>query len=724
MPRLVYEIGTEEIPPRFIESALEQLESLARERLAAARLAFADVKTYATPRRMTLIVEDLATGQESHMREEQGPPANRALNPDGTFNQAAVGFARRWGVESSELQVRETPRGDYVFAVFHEEGRSTSVILAEMLPAITTALSFPKTMRWGTGSLRFGRPIRWLVALFGDDVVPFDLDGIKTDRFTRGHPILSPKPLILTSADEYEKALKGAKVIVDQHERRSLLIRQLKAIAKVHNARLGIEKSKGSTLASGSTALLEETVFLVEWPTATCGSFDPKYLVLPRPVLLEEMRKVQGFFPMEDLEGKLIARFVGVRDGGKAYLDQVTAGYEGVLRAKFEDATFFYQQDRKRTLESRLEQLKGVVFQSGMGTMYDKVQRLQELTKFIADELQLPDIDKINVNQAAKLCKADLVTELVVEITSLQGTMGREYALLDGESQTVADAIGEHYQPRFAGDILPTTLPGRIVALADKLDTLVTGLAAGLSVSGSEDPYGLRREAQAVVSLIVDGGIRLKIDDLIDKNYNDLKNQLENRAEKQKVNLKLEDLYIRMSGLVQPRLERILKETPPVGRGIRYDLVDAVLAIDSLDFNDAVKRAEALQHLSHRADFVSTVTTATRPANIIKWDKSRPLQEDDVLDVNLFKEDAEYELWQAFQQAQPRIKQCKDNGDYYSLFDILAKLGPIINRFFTDVLVMAEDAAVRENRLNLVKCVNGLFRHLADFRLIIQEAKE
>jgi len=697
MARLVFEIGTEEIPARFFAGALEQLKSLAVERLAAARLGHGEVSVYATPRRIALIVEGLAERQESRMREEQGPPAPRAFNADGTPNQAAIGFAGRWGVKPEELQVKPTARGDYIFAIFKEEGKSAVEILQELLPALPPALSFPKTMRWGTGSLRFARPIRWLVALLDNTVIEFDLDGLKSGRETRGHPVLHPKPIVLASAADYEKALKKAKVILDQQERRRALVRQLKAIERQEKAKL-----------ADSDDLIEETVFLIEWPTAVCGGFAENYLKLPRPVLMEEMKKVQGFFPLQDAEGKLIARFIGVRDGGKLNLEGIKAGYEGVLRAKFEDATYFYEHDLRVSLDKRLEQLKGLVYHAGMGTMYDKAQRLRELAGYIAEKLGLDAPTKAAAERAALLCKADLVTDLVVEITSLQGVMGREYALVAGESAEVAEAIGEHYRPRFAGDSLPQSQVGRIVAFADKLDTIVTGLAAGLSVTGSADPYGLRREGQGIVALLVEGKLHLSLREMTARSLELLRAQ-------QEVKRQPEEIEKNVADLLKQRIERLLEDNPPLGKGLRYDLTDAALGVGADDCAQAIARAEALKKLARRADFLPTVVAATRPANIVKgFAGGEP-------DPALFTAPTEKLLWDQCLAAKPKIEELAKKGDYTALFEVLASLRKTIDRFFDDVLVMDKDERIKQNRLALVWQIDRLFRHLADFRLIVQE---
>lgn len=700
MARFVLEIGAEEIPPRFLGGAVEQLKALAKERLDSARLGFEAIETYATPRRLALVVEGLADGQESRMREEQGPPAPKAFSEDGKPNNAAIGFAGRWGVKPEDLEVRPTPRGDYVFAVFKEEGRSAIEVLSELLPALPGALYFPKTMRWlarHNNLSGFARPIRWLVALLDSQVIEFDIDGIRSGRESRGHPTLHPKPIVIDSAQNYEKALRSGKVMIHQEDRSRTLRRQLKSIARQEGARV-----------VDTDSLLEETVFSVEWPTAVCGGFDASYLRLPRPVLMEEMRKVQGFFPLEDAEGKLVARFIGVRDGGRAHIETVCAGYEGVLRAKFEDATYFYEHDRRKTLESRVEELKGVIFQADMGSLYDKTERLQSLTGYLCDVLKSDAETKAAAERAARLAKADLVTDMVVEVTSLQGIMGREYALADGEPKEVAEAIGEHYRPRFTGDSLPATEVGRIVALADKLDTVVSGLAAGLSVSGSGDPYGLRREGQAIVSLLVEGDFRLSLPEAIQKSLKILSGQ-------QSIQRGQEEVDGAVQLLLRQRLERLLEDSAPLGKGIRYDLVDAALAAGDEDFAETVARTQALQRLSRRAEFLPTVIASTRPANIVKgFAGGEP-------DPGLFSEPTEKALWQAVLKAKPKVEALSQAGDYPGLFKVLSGLRSIIDKFFDDVLVMDKDPQIKNNRLALVWQVDRLFRHLADFRCVVQE---
>jgi len=491
MPRFVLEIGTEEIPPRFFPPALAQLREDGATMLQRARLSFGEVKVYGTPRRLVLIAEGLAQRQEARKREERGPAARVAFDEDGKPTKAALGFARRHGVSPDQLEVRDTDQGEYVFAVIQEPALPAKEALAPLLPGLISGLSFPKTMRWGTGKLRFARPIRWLLALVDDEVVEFEFNGLESGRLTRGHPVLADGMFEVSSAGDYESVLKDRFVLVDPDERRAQIREQVDASAQAESARL----------VDGD--LVEETAFLVEWPTAECGNFDVAFLRLPRAVLIQEMQHVQSYFPLEDHAGDLLPKFIAVRDGGEQHFDTVLRGWESVLRAKLIDASYFYEQDLKTPLASRVDDLQGVVFQEKLGTMYDKANRVRKVAAVAADEAGLSEEEAKALDRAALLCKADLTTAMVAELSTLQGLIGREYALASGESKEVADAIGEHYRPRQAGDDIPHTKLGRLLAVGDKIDTLAALFCIGVVPTGSADPFGLRREAYGVLNILV-----------------------------------------------------------------------------------------------------------------------------------------------------------------------------------------------------------------------------
>ncbi len=696
MSRFVFEIGTEEIPPRFFPPALAQLVQDGRRMLEALRLDFGELKVYGTPRRLVLIVEELAERQAPHTREERGPAKRVAFDKKGRPTKAALGFARRHGVSPDDLTVKETDQGEYVFAAVREPEMPAREALAAALPDLITGLTFPKTMRWGSGAVRFGRPIRWLLALVGDEVVEFELEGLRSGRETRGHPALGDGMWAVASADEYETVLEGKFVLVEPGRRQEMIQQQLAAIAEAQSA---------SVVDGG---LLQETTFLVEWPTAACGQFDPKFLRLPRPVLIEEMQHVQAYFPLENRAGKLLPKFVAVRDGGEEHLDTVLSGWESVLRAKLIDASYFYEQDLKRPLADRVHDLKGIVFQERLGTIYDKVERVRVAAVAAADQVALSAKEGEELDRAALLCKADLTTELVLELSNLQGAMGREYALASGEPTAVADAIGEHYRPRSADDAVPETKLGRLLAVADKLDTLAALFAMGLVPSGSADPYGLRREAYGIVNILIAAGEELKPEErltlslscLLGAAVKVLRGQVDLHRSKEVVVAEVTDF-------IRERLSVHLR-----GEGIRYDLVEAALAVGIDDVSQSEKRAQALSSLRLHADFLPTVIAATRPLNI-----SRDFEGGNV-DTGLFHERAEHELWAAYREVAAKADSVP-LGDLFGLF--AEKLRDPIDRYFDDVLVMAEEEKLRRNRLAVCWHLSQLFRRIADFSLVVQD---
>jgi glycyl-tRNA synthetase beta chain len=702
MPRFVFEIGTEEIPPRFFPPALAQLGEDGRRMLEALRLSFGELKVYGTPRRLVLIVEGLAERQTPHTREERGPAKRVAFDGEDRPTKAALGFARRHGLSPDDLVVRATDQGDYVFAVVHEPELPAREALAGALSDLVTGLTFPKTMRWGTGAMRFGRPIRWLLALVGDEVVEFELEGLRSGRETRGHPVLADGMHSVPRAADYEDILRSHSVIVSPEERRAEIAQRVGAIAESESARV----------VDGG--LLDETTFLVEYPTAARGAFDPDFLGLPRPVLIEEMQHVQAYFPLETEKGELLPKFVAVRDGGEDSLETVLSGWESVLRAKLIDASYFYQQDLKRSLAERVDDLKGVVFQERLGSVFDKAQRVRAVAAAAADQAALSAEERERLDRAAALCKADLTTEVVLDLSNLQGAMGREYALASGEPAQVADAIGEHYRPRSADDALPETKLGRLLAVSDKLDTLAALFAVGVVPSGSADPYGLRREAYGVVNILIAAGeakqeerFALSLSCLLGAAVEALRGQADLDRPRKEVATEVMDF-------IRERLSVYLR-----GEGIRYDLVDAALAVGIDDISQAATRAQALRFAAawdrapkHPVPFLTTVIACTRPMNISKDFEGGEVNPD------LFQEPAEKALWQAYQ----RVAYQADAVPLLGLFELIAKeLREPIDRYFDDVLVMAEDEKLRRNRLVVCWHLSQLFSRIADFSLVVQD---
>ena len=706
MPRFVLEIGTEEIPPRFFPPALAQLRRDGRQMLERARLGFEDVKVYGAPRRLALVVDGLADRQASETREERGPAAKVAFDSDGNPTKAAQGFARRYGLSPEQLVKKETDQGEYVFAVVASPELSAAEALAGLLPDLIAGLSFPKTMRWGTGKLRFGRPIRWLLALVGEDVVSFELGGLRSNRETRGHPVLADGMAPVESAADYERALYERFVLVDPEKRRSAIGQQLETIATAESARI----------VDGG--LLEETAFLAEWPTAACGRFDDDFLRLPRPVLIDEMQHVQSYFPLENEKGELLPKFIAVRDGGADHLDLVLTGWENVLRAKLIDAGFFYEQDLKRIGDRgtpqfyfRRSPIQGL-FVEHMGLerailmMYDHPEVIQRhvearaVAAAAAGQVGLSADDTKTLDRAALLCKADLTTEVVVELSALQGIMGGVYAETGGEKPAVARAIAQHYRPRSADDAIPETKLGRLLALADKIDTLAALFAVGIVPTGSADPFGLRREAAGVVAIALGTEGRLSVGALIETALNNLSSEVEVKRSRQEVAAQVIEF-------LRQRVETQLRED----QGIRYDLVDAALAPGIDDIFAAAERARTLNELKDSPDFLPTVIACTRPMNISKdFEGGR-------VDPKLFQDPSENALWEAYQ----KVASQADDVPLSKLFELIAKeLRAPIDTYFDDVLVMAEDDKLRRNRLAMCWQLSQLFRRIADFSLIVQ----
>ncbi|MCS7309678.1 MAG: glycine--tRNA ligase subunit beta, partial [Armatimonadetes bacterium] len=489
MADLLLEIGTEELPAGVVEDALAQLQQAVTHRLQEARIDFGEVQTFGTPRRLILLLHDVAPSQTDVIREVRGPAANVAFDAQGNPTPAALGFARKQGVDVSELEVVHTPQGDYVMAKVFERGKSTVEVAAQVFPEVIRSLTFPKMMRWGSGNLRFCRPIRWLLALYGGEVVSFDLDGIRSGNRSRGHRFLAPEEFEVHTPEELFQQLEARYVLYDHRRRRQSIREQAERLA---------EQVGGCIL--WDDALLDEVTHLVEYPTALLGRFDPQFLSLPEPILVTAMKKHQRFFAVTDAQGKLLPYFVAVRNGDDRHLDIVREGNERVLTARFNDAHFFYERDRQQPLEAFVGDLGRIVFQEKLGTMADKTVRLRRMAMELAEQA---GVEPALADRAAFLCKADLATEVVMELPALQGVMGREYALLSGEPQAVAQAIAEHYQPRFAGDALPESALGRLLAVCDRVDTLA-GYVGALEIvpTGSGDPFGLRRAAQGVVQIL------------------------------------------------------------------------------------------------------------------------------------------------------------------------------------------------------------------------------
>lgn len=676
---LLLEIGTEEIPAHYMPDILAQLQKKAEKKFTDLRISFSKIKTYGTPRRIVLLVEALGERQADISTEAKGPSVKIAFDSDNKPTKAAIGFARGKKMAVEDLTVKD----GYVYAVIHEEGKAVNELLQDVLPKLIEDLNFPKTMRWADLDFRFVRPIRWLVALFGNAVVPFTLAAVQSGAKTRGHRFLSDGEHVIKSADDYVKTLKDLFIIVDQNKRKEMITQQINELAAKHHGHAQITPN-----------LLEEVTYLVEYPTALCGAFDEKYLQLPKEAVITPMREHQRYFPVTDDNGKLLPLFITIRNGGANALETVQHGNERVLRARLADAQFFFDEDRKKKLSDYLEKLKTVVFQEGLGTVYDKTLRLQELTGYLADVCKAAPADKKAALRAALLAKADLVTQMVCEFTELQGIMGREYALLDGEDDAVAKAIDEHYMPRFAGDALPETIPGQLVSLSDKIDTLTAMFSRKLIPTGSQDPFALRRQALGMVNTIIKAKLHISLKALLDKAMNLLKID-ENK--KKKLQAAIVD-FLRM------RLKTVLSEA-----NVRYDIVDAVLT-DIDDIYAVYLRSLALNQILHGRDMTAVIQSFVRVGNIAKKNIL-------TIDESLFNCQEEIELYGAYQAVKTKVTNLKD--DYQQQILALAILADPIDEFFTAVMVMDKDEKIKNNRLALMKNIDNLLRTVADFSKIV-----
>lgn len=685
---LLLEIGTEEVPAHVMPGILSELKEKAEEALQENRVAFESVRTIGTPRRTALLVTGLADSQEDVSSENRGPSVQIAFDADGNPTKAAQGFARGQKVDPKDLVVKD----GYVYAMVHEKGQATSELLKTILPELICSLSFPNNMRWRDLDFKFIRPLRWLVALLGSEVIPFEVAEVKSGRVSRGHRFLSPTreqngEFEIADADSYEQACEAQFVIVDQERRKAMIREQIVEVAKANGGQAEISED-----------LLEEVLYLVEYPTALCGKFDDKYLLLPPETVITPMRDHQRYFPVKSSEGKLMPLFITVRNGGKEHLETVQHGNERVLRARLEDAQFFFDEDRKKSLEEHREKLKTVVFQQGLGNMFEKSERLAELADFIADEIKADETTHKHAHRAAILCKADLVTGMVTEFTELQGIMGREYAKLDGEADQVAVAIDEHYMPRFAGDSQPKSEAGRIVSVSDKIDTIVGTFSRGKIPTGSQDPFALRRQALGLVNMMIEAKWQLSLTKVVAKAM-DLYG-ISDEAARNKMQQDVAD-FMRL------RLKNVLE-----GENIRYDVIDSVTA-DVDDLYAVELRAQAVQKFVGTEAAVGNIQAFVRAANLAAKAETEGFK-DELLQV-----EAEKTLGQVCRSTESSVKSLLAGQDYVGAIDALTELTAPIDKFFEDVMVMDKDEAVRNNRLGLLKSIVSLVGKVADFSKIV-----
>ena len=679
---LLLEIGTEEIPAHAMPAILDQLKTLAEKALTDSRITFGKIQTLGTPRRLALLVDDVSPNQADVEEEKRGPSTKIAFDAEGKPSKAAIGFARGQKVKPEDLITRD----GYVYAVIREQGKSSAEIFTTLLPKIICDLNFPNNMRWGNLDFKFIRPLRWIVALFGDDVIPFEVANVHSGRTSRGHRFLSAGEFDIATASEYVADCEKNFVIVDQNKRREMIVAQINDVAA----------SKGGA-AEITDDLLEEVLYLVEYPTALAGEFETKYLALPAEAVITPMRDHQRYFPVKTADD-LLPLFITIRNGGAEYLDIVQHGNERVLKARLEDAQFFFNEDRKKSLAEHRDKLKTVVFQEGLGSVYEKTERLVALVEKISDMLNVAPEHKKNSVRAAQLSKADLVTGMVTEFTELQGVMGREYAKLDGEVAEVCAAIDEHYMPRFAGDAQPKTIAGKILSLADKIDNIVATFSRGLVPTGSQDPFALRRQALGIVNLLSGARWSLPLSEVVELSMTLLK--IEDTVGREKIQHEFAE-FMRL------RVKNVLSNST------RYDIIDAV--IDDVDDVFAVTlKAAAVEQFLATPDATKNIQSFVRVSNLAKKAESTELN------AELFTLDAEKILSQAFSAIKVAADELLDKKDFLGALDVLKKLSTPIDSFFDSVMVMDENLIVRANRLALLKSIDNLLAKIADFGKIVQ----
>lgn len=680
---LLLEIGTEEVPAHVMPGILSQLKENAAKTFEELRIEYKNIKTLGTPRRSALLVEGLAEQQADLSKENRGPAVNIAFDADGNPTKAAQGFARGQGVKPEELVTKD----GYVYAMVHEKGGQTVDLLGDTLKGLVDGLNFPNNMHWADLDYKFIRPLRWLVALYGQDVIDFEVANVKSGRTSRGHRFLSEGDFEIANAEDYVEACRKASIIVDQNERCEMIRQQIAEVAAANGGQAEVNED-----------LLEEVLYLVEYPTALCGKFDEKYLALPAEAVITPMRDHQRYFPVLK-DGQLLPLFITIRNGGKEHLETVQHGNERVLRARLEDAQFFFDEDRKKTLEQHGEKLKTVVFQDGLGTIYDKALRLEVLAGYIADAIGADEQDKKDAVRAAKLAKADLVTGMVTEFTELQGVMGREYALLDGETKAVAQAIDEHYMPRFAGDSQPASVAGRIVSLADKIDTIVGTFSRGLIPTGSQDPFALRRQALGIVNMLKEAQYHISLSQLVAKAMELLK--IADAGQQAKLQNDVADF-------MKLRLKNVLADA-----GIRYDVVDAVfVTVD--DIYGVFLRANAVNE-AVKQDMEKTIQAFVRTGNIAR--KAEDVQA--AVEADLLAEQVEKDLCKAYEAAAAKVEKEIAAQDYAGAIATLSQLAAPIDAFFDGVMVMDKDEKIKNNRLGILKLVDNLVCQVADFSKIV-----
>lgn len=683
------EIGLEELPARFVTSSINQLTKLMEDWLKEQRLAFSEVKGYATPRRLAILITDLEDSQPNLESEARGPAKKIAVAEDGSWSKAALGFARGQGVTADDLFTQEVKGTEYVFAKTFQEGKKTIELLPE-LKELITSLHFPKNMRWHDYSMRFARPIQWIVALYDKQVVPFSITSIESGNTSRGHRFLG-KDITISNPSDYQERLREQFVLVDAAERKQVIREQLKELADQEGWVIPVNED-----------LLEEVTNLVEWPTALSGRFEEEFLTLPKEVLLTTMKEHQRYFPVENQDGQLLPHFITVRNGDRNHLENVARGNEKVLRARFSDSAFFYKEDQKIDIDAAVKQLDSIVYHEELGSLGDKVKRIKSIAEKLSAQPGFQHVSNDLVQRAAEISKFDLVSQMVGEFPELQGLMGEVYAQHLGENKDVAKAIREHYYPRFAGDSLPESDIGLIVSMADKLDTIVSCFAIGLIPTGSQDPYALRRQALGLVQMVSEKQLDLGFDQLLALAVETAEEKGLKIANKEETLNQLYDFFML-------RMKHALSD-----RGIEYDVIDAVLTSEHEAIPWVFKKAELLSVAHKEESFKKVVEALSRVTNIAKKAEANV-----AINPDLFEKEEETQLYDRYVELSALLKQAKEQGQVDDAYQALEQTAPVVHQYFEHIMVMSDQKEVKENRLQLMKQLAHEIEGFAQFNKLV-----
>ena len=682
---LFFELGTEEIPAGFIPRALDDIKRLLSEELATARIDHGEIRSFATPRRLAISIADVATEQQRQELELTGPPARIAFDAEGNPTKAAEGFARTNGVSVAELSTIETAKGEYLFLSKVVEGGKSIEQLMEILPRMIGKIPFKKSMRWKDLDIRFVRPIHWIVATFGGEIIPFTFGDLQSGNLSRGHRFMAPEEFTVSGVTDYLAKAEQHYVIPQIEKRRKLIEEQIEVIATQLGGRINPDDE-----------LLDEVCFLVETPQALAGTIEARFLQLPPELLITSMREHQRYFTLVDEQGRLLPHFITIANTLAKDPAVVVAGNERVLKARLADAMFFWQEDQKSKLETRLEPLKKVVYQAKLGSSFEKVERFTKLAVGLAQQFSPQNAEL--TSRAATLAKCDLETGMVYEFPELQGVMGREYALLEGEDPRVANAIYEHYLPIQAGGELPSDDIGAFISLADKIDTICGCFSVGLIPTGTADPYALRRSAIGILAIIMDRGYSISIPDFVSKAVQLLETKRQRAAE---------EIVDDVVKFIRLRLVNLLS-----AQNYPVDVIDAVLSASFVEPLDAVERIKALTELKKIDDFEPLAVAFKRVGNIIKDGLEQPV------DPTLLKEECEKELFDSLQEVRGKVAEYVSERNYTQALKSIAGLRQPVDTFFDGVMVMVEDELIKNNRLALLTGIAGLFKGIADFRRI------